>query len=611
MGRRRVPQPLRQGGRRVEDPRAAPLSAVQSRLRPRLGQGPSRLARRCAPMPAFLGAASGDQARRVDAGGAALRGRDRAPSGARSRRGDRPALTLDQARTALRRSLAYDAIENVSSAYGDYLDDFQSDNFSALLATDGFKMSAFAGYYVGRDRVAEAGRRVWGPAPETRAGISFHWRVQPVILVSDDGRSANQRVRLFQPRTGKEVGGPGRVLRRLLLLGHVPRPVRARGRRLADVEPLARRALHGHRRLEERLAARQGPDDAAAGPDQRARARGQRLQARRAGHRARPPPGALPRRHRRGVAMADDPADVVRVPQPGQRPGARVLPGGLPAVHGAARPAARPPRLPAAAGLAAAARGLRQTSRSTARGSTACCSRWSTAAASPAPKCSSGRTGARRTTAPPACAGSSAPRRSPATPGADVLDDQAGHRRRADAAVGAGQVRPRRPARALPAAVRRRAGLRRGASPTSCARRAARSPSATCCATPRASPTATPATRPIRCGTSSSRSRPTTRWRSSPTCCRKVPLLYDPGTHWHYSAGVDVQARLVEVFSGQPFDEYVRDHIFRPLGMTPLVLEVRRRVPRRPRLDLRHGPRRQAPADARQGMARATSPTSR
>jgi len=115
---------------------------------------------------------------------------------------------LAQAQAALRRSLAYDAIENVSSAYGYYLDDFQSENFSALLARDGFKMSAFAGYYVGRERVAEAGRRVWGPAPETRSGISFHWRVQPVILVSDDGRSANQRVRLFQPRTGKTVGEP-------------------------------------------------------------------------------------------------------------------------------------------------------------------------------------------------------------------------------------------------------------------------------------------------------------------------------------------------------------------------------------------------------------------
>jgi CubicO group peptidase (beta-lactamase class C family) len=48
----------------------------------------------------------------------------------------------------------------------------------------------------------------------------------------------------------------------------------------------------------------------------------------------------------------------------------------------------------------------------------------------------------------------------------------------------------------------------------------------------------------------------------------QVPLLYDPGTHWHYSAGVDVQARLVEVLSGQPFDQYVHEHIFIPLGMT-------------------------------------------
>lgn len=47
----------------------------------------------------------------------------------------------------------------------------------------------------------------------------------------------------------------------------------------------------------------------------------------------------------------------------------------------------------------------------------------------------------------------------------------------------------------------------------------------------------------------------------------KVPLLYDPGTHWHYSAGVDVQARLVEVLSGQPFADYVAQHIFAPLGM--------------------------------------------
>ena len=47
----------------------------------------------------------------------------------------------------------------------------------------------------------------------------------------------------------------------------------------------------------------------------------------------------------------------------------------------------------------------------------------------------------------------------------------------------------------------------------------------------------------------------------------KVPLLWDPGTHWHYSTGADVQARLVEVLSGEPFDQYVANHIFKPLGM--------------------------------------------
>ena len=47
----------------------------------------------------------------------------------------------------------------------------------------------------------------------------------------------------------------------------------------------------------------------------------------------------------------------------------------------------------------------------------------------------------------------------------------------------------------------------------------------------------------------------------------QVPLLFDPGTHWQYSAGVDVQARLVEVLSGQDFADYVDTHIFTPLGM--------------------------------------------
>ncbi|WP_028916592.1 serine hydrolase domain-containing protein [Pseudoxanthomonas sp. J35] len=54
-----------------------------------------------------------------------------------------------------------------------------------------------------------------------------------------------------------------------------------------------------------------------------------------------------------------------------------------------------------------------------------------------------------------------------------------------------------------------------------------------------------------------------------------VPLLYQPGTRWLYSPAVDVQARLVEVFSGQPFDAYLQAHVFEPLGMKDTRYVVR------------------------------------
>ncbi len=46
-----------------------------------------------------------------------------------------------------------------------------------------------------------------------------------------------------------------------------------------------------------------------------------------------------------------------------------------------------------------------------------------------------------------------------------------------------------------------------------------------------------------------------------------VPLMFDPGTQWRYSAAVDVQALLVERLAGVPFETYVREHVLTPLGM--------------------------------------------
>ena len=48
-----------------------------------------------------------------------------------------------------------------------------------------------------------------------------------------------------------------------------------------------------------------------------------------------------------------------------------------------------------------------------------------------------------------------------------------------------------------------------------------------------------------------------------------VPLDFQPGTLWRYSgqAGFDVLSRVVEVASGQPFDQFLKQRLFDPLGM--------------------------------------------
>lgn len=46
-----------------------------------------------------------------------------------------------------------------------------------------------------------------------------------------------------------------------------------------------------------------------------------------------------------------------------------------------------------------------------------------------------------------------------------------------------------------------------------------------------------------------------------------IPLLYEPGSKWSYSAAVDIQGYIVEKLSGQKFGEYLKQHVFTPLGM--------------------------------------------
>ncbi|WP_158859576.1 serine hydrolase domain-containing protein [Lunatibacter salilacus] len=47
----------------------------------------------------------------------------------------------------------------------------------------------------------------------------------------------------------------------------------------------------------------------------------------------------------------------------------------------------------------------------------------------------------------------------------------------------------------------------------------------------------------------------------------KLPLHHDPGEKYTYSVGLDVLGYLIEVVSGMPFDRFLKERLFDPLGM--------------------------------------------
>lgn len=53
-----------------------------------------------------------------------------------------------------------------------------------------------------------------------------------------------------------------------------------------------------------------------------------------------------------------------------------------------------------------------------------------------------------------------------------------------------------------------------------------------------------------------------------------LPLIADPGTVWSYSVSLDLLGRVIELASGQPFDRFLQDRIFLPLGMTSSYFQV-------------------------------------
>lgn len=114
---------------------------------------------------------------------------------------------LADAETALARAAAFDPIENISTSVGNYLNDSKWEEMSRLFTLKGWRRSPQAGYYQGRERILQMQTRRNGPMRTPRASIPLHLRIQPVIHVAPDGRSARLRSRLLQFNSGYGSAG--------------------------------------------------------------------------------------------------------------------------------------------------------------------------------------------------------------------------------------------------------------------------------------------------------------------------------------------------------------------------------------------------------------------
>ena len=54
----------------------------------------------------------------------------------------------------------------------------------------------------------------------------------------------------------------------------------------------------------------------------------------------------------------------------------------------------------------------------------------------------------------------------------------------------------------------------------------------------------------------------------------EMPLVYQPGTQWSYSVGLDLMGRIIEVVAGEPFDAFLKRRIFDPAGMVDTGFQV-------------------------------------
>jgi hypothetical protein len=172
----------------------------------RAGWGTNRLQRGNASVPPFLNVPGSPAAAAAAVAAAPASASASAPTRTATRGQDEVAAASLERR--LRRSAAYDGAENLSHAYGYYADDILAEPLGDLFAKRGHKASPFVGFFETPARITRAMQASYGTdRPALRSSLFFHWRPQPVILVSQDGRSATMRARLLQPWTSADKAG--------------------------------------------------------------------------------------------------------------------------------------------------------------------------------------------------------------------------------------------------------------------------------------------------------------------------------------------------------------------------------------------------------------------
>lgn len=102
---------------------------------------------------------------------------------------------------------AYDGAENVSNAYGYYIDEFKWVDTADLFARDGWKELSYIGVYVGRAHVRDSMTLRYGSRGRTGKQMTLHQKTQPVVHVAPDGQSARIRERLFQLNSVTDAAG--------------------------------------------------------------------------------------------------------------------------------------------------------------------------------------------------------------------------------------------------------------------------------------------------------------------------------------------------------------------------------------------------------------------